>query len=241
VQNAKCKKWDVSPIKRGKHLSGFTLIELLVVVAIIAILAAILLPALGRAREMARQAVCKSNLRQVGLAFHMYATANNGFLPPLSDTNDWFNAIDPYLPMEACPGETIATRTRIKQCPSAPRLGANPATTVFNYSYKLNNRLRRMNPEGTSPMVNVDFRLIDSIPSPSQTVLVFDGVADGDHSPHTLPTGRWIVTARRHGGRACLLFVDGHVRSHQERFRTDQPWGWHEDNPSPFLWNPHGD
>ena len=72
------------PIGR-RNKTGFTLIELLVVIAIIATLAALLLPALARARQKGQQAVCLSNLRQIGLAFAMYLNDNGGRFPDQTD------------------------------------------------------------------------------------------------------------------------------------------------------------
>src|SRR5258708_5198994 len=71
-----CLQRNARKAPKGLELKGFTLLELLVVIAVIAILAAMLLPALSRAKAQGQSARCKSNLRQYGIALHMYVDDN---------------------------------------------------------------------------------------------------------------------------------------------------------------------
>jgi prepilin-type N-terminal cleavage/methylation domain-containing protein/prepilin-type processing-associated H-X9-DG protein len=110
--------------------TGFTLIELLVVIAIIAILAAILFPVFGRARENARRSSCQSNLKQIGLAISQYTQDYDEKMPvayweitPSGRQMAWKDAIQPYvksIQLFACPSNTINTRPTYNTATNMP-------------------------------------------------------------------------------------------------------------------------
>ena len=111
---------------------GFTLIELLVVIAIIAILAAMLLPSLGRAREQAKTAACLGNLRQVGLAELTYAADFNDY-PPESWSGDWWWGPTGET-WSRCLIRNSYTAAGVFRCPSHnPMATVNPANPLRSY------------------------------------------------------------------------------------------------------------
>jgi len=97
----------------GLLLTGFTLIELLVVIAIIALLMAIMMPALNRVKSQARSVMCQGRLREWGLLFKLYTDDNNGYFNrgwDIGETALWMNALRPYYKdnwdMLMCPTAT---------------------------------------------------------------------------------------------------------------------------------------
>ena len=107
-----------------KKAKGFTLIELLVVIAVIGILAAFLTPAIQKAREKARRTGCASNLRQIGLAMHLYASDNDERFPASSGTATDLGALFP----------NYVDTAEIFKCPSDGHV-TTPSTTVDQCSY----------------------------------------------------------------------------------------------------------
>src|SRR5436305_5462956 len=118
---------------------AFTLVELLVVIAIIGILAALLLPALGQAKEKGRRIACLSNLRQVNLVIRLYADDSGDRLPALPDPNPYPNGVGAYykqlvkgylgLTGPAAPGEWVFV------CPSDRIVQTQTSHAFSSYTF----------------------------------------------------------------------------------------------------------
>ncbi|MDQ3813710.1 MAG: DUF1559 domain-containing protein [Armatimonadota bacterium] len=215
---------------------GFTLIELLVVIAMISIIAAMLFPAFGRARENARRTSCASNLKQIGLGLLQYSQdydeklvadwfgPDTGPNQPAGTPNGrykWMDAIYAYTKSEqifTCPSDVVNNEFVYYGNQTQP-LSTNYGSYVINHSY-------RGTGTKTPPVSHPSLKEIVSLAAlrvPTTTVWAMDGVGDfffgpGNTPPYTLDiTGndpRQLQTAtERHLSTINVLWCDGHVKA----------------------------
>lgn len=226
----------------AKAHKGFTMTELLVVVGIVAVMAAIAIPAGISMREASLQSNCAGNLRSLGVAFYLYAEDNGGAFPETSHTalgnKSWISALEVQL------GKNYE-KTRI--CPADPQ--REQRILDGGTSYVLNSYLfvPKLDPFGR-PMGKLLNRP-SALPEPDRTLMAFicsDQTGTGPGNDHT-HSERWtgwdavrrdISPDRFHGGRADgtkgksnYLYADGHVESIQaSEFRSRIQTG-----PNPAL------
>ncbi|MCP5003445.1 MAG: type II secretion system protein [Planctomycetes bacterium] len=126
---------------QNNAIDGFTLIELLVVVAIIGILAAILLPALSKARESSRKTQCTSNLKQIGLGLIMYANENDENFPTGTDPMTDLNLLYPDYIAERkvfrCPSDNLVTVTSVATITAGSKFNKDECSYGYDPSHTM--------------------------------------------------------------------------------------------------------